>query len=492
MVKATDRVLVLANRAPFKHEQSGGRIVTTRSASGLVTALEPLLEAYSGTWVAHAAGSADLDVADTLGGMSVPPANSTYRLRYVPLPQDMFRGYYYGFANEGLWPLCHDVEVTPVFRRCDYEMYRAANTGFANVLADEAGGPSPIVLVQDYHFALAPRLIRERLPLSRVAAFWHIPWPRCRTFVACPWACELLEGLLGSDVIGFQTDDDCQNFLGCVDALLPRAMVDAQEGTVKYRGRVTRVRAYPVGVDCGHQALQSAPPPRICREAIYRQLQLPADARLGVGVDRMDYTKGIDEKFLAIERLLEMQPGLIGRFAFVQIAEPSRECLSAYREARDRAFATSERINERFGAPGVRPIRLLEEHHEAADVYRYYRGADFCFVSSLRDGMNLVAKEFVAARTDEQGVLVLSDRAGAARQLRAAVQVNPFNVEQSARGLAEALGMSGIEQAKRMRILRANVTAFDASWWATQIVQDAAAVNSGREVFEPRWSVAVA
>ena len=404
--------------------------------------------------------------------MNVLPANSAYAVRYVPLPRDVFSGYYYGFANEGLWPLCHNLDVTPVFRRADYEMYRAANTAFANVVAGEAGAVSPIVLVQDYHFALAPRLLRDRLPLSRVAAFWHIPWPRCRTFVSCAFAVDLVEGLLGSDIIGLQTDDDCLNFLGCVDALLPRAVVDAQEGTVRYQGRVTRVRAYPVGVDCAHQALQSAPPSPACRAAVYLDLGLPADVRLGVGVDRMDYTKGINEKFLAIERLLEMEPALAGKLAFVQIAEPSRDCLSAYREARQRACATSERINRRFGATGLAPIRLLETHHEPADVYRYYRAADFCYVSSLQDGMNLVAKEFVAARNDEQGVLVLSDRAGAAKQLRAAVRVNPYNIEESARGLAQALRMPSIERAKRMRVMRANVSAFDASWWAQQLLDD--------------------
>lgn len=233
MADERERVIVLANRAPLKHDWSRGRVTATRVASGLVTALEPLLDAYSGTWVAHAAGSADTTVVDAFGGIDVPPANPQYRLRYVALPEDEFRGYYYGFANEGLWPLCHSVDVTPVFRRADYEMYRAANTRFAHVVAEEAGGGSPIVMVQDYHFALAPRIIRQRLPRSMVVAFWHIPWPRPRAFRTCPWALELLEGLLGSDIVGLQTDDDCRNFLGCVEALLG-ADVDLSEGTVEY------------------------------------------------------------------------------------------------------------------------------------------------------------------------------------------------------------------------------------------------------------------
>ena len=492
MADVAQRVIVLANRAPFRHEWSRGRVTTARSASGLVTALEPLLEKYAGTWVAHAAGSADARVVDAFGGVDVPPANPQYRVRYVSVPDDEYRGYYFGFANEGLWPLCHTVNVTPVFRRRDYEMYRAANTRFAAVVADEANGGSPLVLVQDYHFALAPRILRQRLPHSRVVAFWHIPWPRPGTFRTCPWAVDLLDGLFGSDIIGLQTDEDCRNFLGCVEALFG-ADVDLSEGVVEYRGHVTTVRAYPVGIDCAHEALQSTPSASRCRELVYRELNLPPDAHLGVGIDRMDYTKGINEKLLAIERLLEVHPELVGRFAFVQVAEPSRDCLSAYREARSQVVVTCARINARFGTDAGVPIRLLEQHHEPADVYRYYRAADFCYVGSLHDGMNLVAKEFVSAREDERGVLILSQFAGAAQQLRGALLVNPLRIDQCAEATANALRMPLIEQAKRMRILRDNVTAFDASWWARQMVDDATRLDAAMRVGRPeRWSSAVA
>jgi trehalose 6-phosphate synthase len=494
MADVENRVIVLANRAPFKHELSRGSVVTTRSASGLVTALEPLLETYSGTWVAHAAGSADTSVVDGLGGINVPPANPRYRVRYVPVPEDEYRGYYYGFANEGLWPLCHTVDVAPVFRRRDYEMYRAANTRFASVVAGEAGGAAPLVLVQDYHFALAPRMLRQKLPRSRVVAFWHIPWPRPRVFRSCPWAVEVLEGLLGSDCVAFQTDDDCRNFLACAEAL-PDAVVDSAAGTIAHCGGVTAVRAYPVGIDCAHDALVATPAAAACREQVRRDLDLPANVRLGVGVDRMDYTKGINEKFLAIERLLEAQPELVGRFAFVQVAEPSRDCLEAYRAARAQMIETCQRVNARFRTEAGSPIRLLEEHHEPAAVYRLYRAADFCYVGSLHDGMNLVAKEFVSARSDEGGVLVLSQLAGAARQLRAAVQVNPRRPEQAAAAMADALRMPAIEQKKRMRILRENVRAFDASWWARQLIDEAtrpAAAAGQRPRVEQHLSTAVA
>jgi trehalose 6-phosphate synthase len=467
------RVIVLANRAPIRHDfDAGGQVIAKRSTGGLVTALEPLVETYSGTWVAHAAGTADARHVGARGGLNVPPAKARYRVRYVPLAEDEHRGYYFGFANEGLWPLCHAVGVEPAFRPCDFDDYRSANLHFAAAVADEARGEDAIVLVQDYHLALAPRLIRRRMPSSAVVAFWHIPWPRARTFRTCPWACELLEGLLGSDIVGFQTEDDCMNFLGCVESL-PDAQVDLLHGAIRYQGRVTKVRAYPVGIDWANPVVRSLPSPAVCREGVFRDLQLPWGVKLGVGIDRLDYTKGLNEKFLAIEHLLETRPSLRGDFVFVQVAEPSRDCLPAYRAARAQLLDTSQRINGRFGTDSYQPIRLLEEHHEPVDVYRYYRSADLCHVGSLHDGMNLVAKEFVAAREDERGVLVLSQFAGAARQLRAAVLVNPLSVDQSAAALGEALAMPAIEQAKRMRVLRANVETCDASCWARQIVHDA-------------------
>ena len=471
--RACSRVIVLANRAPFRHERAAdGRVVVKRSASGLVTALEPLVEAQSGIWVAHASGNADTVVVDDRGGLNVPPANPQYRLRYVWLTDDEHRGYYYGFANEGLWPLCHAAGVQPVFRPGDFRMYQTANTRFAAAVVEEAAGGSPLLLVQDYHFALAPRMLRQRVPSSTIVAFWHIPWPHPRVFRTCPWARELLEGLLGSNIVGLQTDDDCMNFLGCVEAILP-ADVDLQQSTISYRGRSTAVRAYPVGVEWANAVIRTTPPSSVCRDRVYRDLDLPSQVCLGVGIDRLDYTKGINEKFLAIERLLELRPEFREHFAFVQVAEPSRDCLPVYRAARAQLLDTSERVNARFGTSSYRPIRVLEAHHELDDVYRFYRAADLCYVASLHDGMNLVAKEFVCARDDQRGVLVLSQFAGAAQQLRAALLVNPSDVDTSAGVLAEALGMSIAEQSKRMRLLRANVATFDASWWARQLVRDA-------------------
>jgi trehalose 6-phosphate synthase len=469
-----ERIVVLANREPFMHDRaSDGRVVVTRSASGLVTALEPLVRACAGVWVAHGAGSADRVAVDRRDGVDVPPANPQYRLRRVWLDRREQQGYYYGFANEGLWPLCHRAHVQPVFRLEDFKAYGAVNARFTDAVCEEAEGDSPLVLVQDYHFALAPKMIHERLPLSTIVAFWHIPWPSPRDFEICPWAHQLLKGLLGSSIVGFQTPSDCMNFIETVDACLD-ADVDREHDVINYRGRQTIVRSYPVSIEWPNRWVCQSPPIEVCRDTVRRQLQLDPDVRLGVGVDRMDYTKGIEEKFLAVERLLESRPAFIQRFAFVQLAEPSRDCLPAYRDLRSRLFKTAERINVRFGAGTYRPIILLEAHHEPEEVYRFLRAADICYIGSLHDGMNLVAKEFVSAREDERGVLLLSRFAGAAQELTGALIVNPYAIDDSADSLVAALNMPANEQSRRMREMRSTVATFSTYRWAGQILQDAA------------------
>jgi trehalose 6-phosphate synthase len=473
-----ESIVVLANREPFRHDRApDGSIIVRRSASGLVTALEPLVQACSGVWVAHGAGTADRTFVDRRDGLDVPPANPLYRLRRVWLDGHEERGYYYGFANEGLWPLCHRANVQPVFRPDDFKMYRAINIRFAEAVCEEVDGDTPLVLVQDYHFAIAPRAIRQRLPRSTIVAFWHIPWPEPRAYAICPWGRQLLEGLLGSSIVGFQTPDDCRNFIDTVERSLD-AHIDRGRNTILYAGRRTMVRAYPVSVEWPSRLACQSPPIEICRASVRRQLHLPPDVRLGVGVDRLDYTKGINEKFLAVERLLELRPELRERFVFVQVAEPSRSSLPAYQDLRSRLLDTTDRINRRFGSDGYRPLVLLDSHYEAADVYRFLRAADLCYVGSLQDGMNLVAKEFVVARDDDRGVLVLSEFAGAARELNGAVIVNPSAIDDSARALAKALSMPVEEQSTRMRAMRSVVAEFNTYRWAGEMLADAARLRT--------------
>ena len=472
-----ESIVVLANRQPFSHQHVSGRgIAVQRSAGGVVTALEPLLQACSGVWVAHGAGSADRVVVDRQDGVNVPPVSPKYRLRRVWLDQAEQRGYYLGFANEGLWALCHRARVQPVFRQADFATYEAVNARFASAVADEAHSGSPLVLVQDYHFALAPALIREHLPHSTIVSFWHIPWPRADDFAACPWGRELLEGLLGSTIVGFQTTIDRCNFYDTVEQTLG-AGVDRKRNVIAWNGHRTSVHAYPVSVEWPNRWVGQSATIEDCRQTIRGELGLEPDALLGVGVDRFDYTKGITEKFLAIEQLLLREPDLRGRFVFVQIAEPSREQLPAYREHRTRVLETCDRINQRFGSGTYRPLILREARHEPSEVFRFLRAADFCYVGSLHDGMNLVAKEFVCARDDERGVLILSERAGAAEQLVAALGVNPDDVDRAAATIRQALRMTPEEQAVRMRAMRANVAEFNTYWWAGQMLVDAARVR---------------
>jgi trehalose 6-phosphate synthase len=484
-----DQAIVLSNRGPISQERGAdGSTRSRRSSGGLVTALEPLVHACSATWVACGTRP---DVADTtVGELDVRCATSRYRLRHVCLSESEYRGYYYGFANEGLWPLCHALRVQPVFRWSDYRAYSAANIRFAAAVADEATCQTPLLLVQDYHFALAPRELRHRLPLSTIVTFWHIPWPPLHVLRVCPWAREVLEGLLGSDIAGFQTPADCANFLKAVELTLG-AEVDRDSGTVRHRGRHTRVRAYPVGVEWNNDVVCATPPADACRAYVARELGVSADVKLGVGIDRLDYTKGINEKFLAIERVLEQRPDLRGRFVFVQVAEPSRDCLPEYRNAREQLAATAARVNARFECNGILPIALRESHHEPTDVYRLYRAADFCYVGSLRDGMNLVAKEFVCARDDERGVLILSQAAGAALQLREALLINPWALESSADAIVQALTMPETEQTNRMRMLRRTVAGSDVGWWTRRLLTDAASLRGTDQANAPNASRAI-
>jgi trehalose 6-phosphate synthase len=471
----TTNLIVLANRAPFRHERApDGTTRIVRSASGVVTAIEPLMQSHAGTWVAHGA-PIDTESTARLGRLSPRPR---YRLRYVHCPPQEYEGFYSGFANGALWPLCHATSVQPTFMPDEFRNYRSANRRFAAAVADEGKSGTPIVLVQDYHFALAPEMIRSGLPGSTIATFWHIPWPNADVFARCPWHRQLLDGLLASDVIGFQTVKDGANFLAAA-MTVPGCAVDPVRGHVRYRGSSVLVRAYPVGIEWNSPVLRELPDAAACRAQTLTQLSLPCDVRLGVGVDRLDYTKGIANKFRAIEAMLAANPELRGRFCFVQVAEPSREALPAYRQVRADTFAEFDRVNALFGTDRYQPIVLLERHLDAHAVYRMYRAADVCFVNSLDDGMNLVAKEFVAARDDEQGVLVLSRMAGASRQLTAALIVDPSAIGPSAEALTRALAMSPGEQRTRMRAMRTVVSATSSRWWADQLIRDARRQRGG-------------
>lgn len=468
-----DQVIVVSNREPYLHEHADGGVAVRRPASGLVTAVEPVMRACSGTWIAHGSGGADREVVDSHDRIGVPPGAPEYRLRRIWLTPQEEQGYYYGFANEGMWPLCHVAHVRPVFRESDWEKYRIVNQRFADAVVQEARGEDPVVLVQDYHFALLPQMIAERLPRATILTFWHIPWPNPESFGICPWRREILQGMLGSTILGFHTRFHCKNFIETVDRYL-EARIEHEHSSISFQDKETLIESYPISIEWPTQIQRDSwPPVAECRRRVFERLQLAPDTCLAVGVDRFDYTKGILERLRAVEGLLERYPQWRGKFVFVQVAAPTRGELEEYRSFRELIERTTGRINERFGTETYKPVRLLAEHHDRDALNELFRAAQMCVVTSLHDGMNLVSKEFVASRDDEQGVLILSRFAGAARELTEALIVNPYHVEESADALHRAATMPAAEQRERMGALRMTVREYNVYRWAGRMLSDA-------------------
>jgi trehalose 6-phosphate synthase len=464
-------LIVVSNREPYIHVRRGSNVEVSVPASGLVTALEPILRACNGTWIAHGSGSADREAVDARDSLRVPPDQPEYTLRRVWLTKEEEEGYYFGFANEGIWPLCHIAHTRPIFRAGDWACYQEANAKFARAVLEEmAGVQEPIVLVQDYHFALLPRLIKEARPDARVAIFWHIPWPNPEAVRICPWQKELLDGLLGSDLIGFHIQADCNNFLDTVDRAL-EARVEREHFSVRRNGHLTQVRAFPISVEFPEppETNEPRPSPYVLRAELLKNLGLNARF-LGIGVDRVDYTKGILERFRGIERFFEKWPAYREKFTFVQIGSPSRTHIKRYHDLLGEVEAEAERINWRWQTGSWKPIVLRDKHHSHKEIEPYYRAADLCLVTSLHDGMNLVAKEFVAARDDEEGALILSEFTGAARELRDAIIVNPYDTEQIADAMHTALEMDAHERQERMRQMRQVVRDHNVYRWAGNLI----------------------
>jgi trehalose 6-phosphate synthase len=466
------RLFVVSNREPYIHVRQGRSVEVTVPPSGLVTALEPVLCACDGTWLAHGSGSADRESVDRHNRLRVPPEDSRYTVRRVWLGKEEEEGYYYGFANEGLWPLCHMAHTRPIFRANNWKQYQAVNRKFADALLEEMKDTEkPIVLVQDYHFALLPRMIKQKRPDARVAIFWHIPWPNPEAFGICPWQRELVDGLVGADLIGFHIQSHCTNFLQTADRVV-ESRIDWEHFSVKRNNHTTTVRPFPISVEITDSPNdQSDELAQETRSGLLKRLDAEA-IFLGVGVDRLDYTKGILERFLALERFLEKYPRYQGQFAFVQIGAPSRSHLKRYHDLEAEIQAEAGRINWRFQRDKWKPIILLKRQHSHNEIQLYYKAADLCLVTSLHDGMNLVAKEFVAARNDESGVLVLSIFTGAARELRDAIQINPYDIDQTAEAIRTALEMDPEEKRARMQQMRRAIRERNVYQWAGSLIAE--------------------
>jgi trehalose-6-phosphate synthase len=471
------QVIIVSNREPYIHNfDANHHPVVQVPASGMVTALEPIMRACSGVWIAHGAGTADREAVDRYDKLRVPPEDPTYTLRRVWLTPQQEQGYYYGFSNEGLWPLCHLAYVRPAFRAGDWRAYEEVNAKFAGVVAEESKTDSPVILIQDFHFALLPRLIRSRIPKATIALFWHIPWPNAETFGVCPWKREMLYHMLSADILGFHTRYHCHNFLDAVDRFV-ECQIDHEHMTVTLQGHVCRVAPYPISIEWPPRWLQFLPDIATCRAAVRTRNRIGADVTIGLGVERWDFTKGIIERFQALEILLDKNPRHRGRISLLQVAAPSRSQLPAYQALQQQTYSEVERINSKFAEGEWRPIVLIDEHQEPLRVFELYRAADFCLVNSLHDGMNLVAKEFVAARDDEDGVLILSTFAGASRELAEAVLVNPFDVTETANAMEIAMRMGREERRSRMSLMRRTVKENNVYRWAGRMLMDAARIR---------------
>ncbi len=460
------RFILVANREPYLHRFVGEKVECVPPASGMVSALEPIMRACGGVWIAHGSGNADRRTSDAAGRLRVPPGNPLYMLRRVWLTKEQQEGYYNGAANEGLWPLCHMVFTRPIFDPKHWPIYRQVNEVFAKAIFDETDDEPSFVFIQDYHFGLLPRILKERDRANLIVAhFWHIPWPNPEVFQTFPWKEELLDGLLGNDLLGFHLRYHCKNFLDCVDRTL-EAKVDYERFEVTRGGKVTIVRPFPISIDFDDHE-ETARSDEVASEIDRWKSQLGfAGEAIGIGIDRIDYTKGIPERLRALDRLLELHSKWREHLVFVQIGVPSRTHVKAYQLLDDEIDGLVEAINWRWSTDSWKPIVYFKQQFAPMQMMALHRLAQFCVVNSLDDGMNLVAKEFVASRFDQDGVLILSRFTGAARELTEAILVNPFAIDEMAEALRSALEMPEVERRKRMQKLRANVSEHNIYRWA--------------------------
>lgn len=469
------KMVVVSNREPYMHVRDGKNIKCLVPASGLITAMEPILKACGGLWIASGTGDADKETVDKDDKLQVPPENPKYTLKRLWQTEKEEEHFYFGFSNEGLWPLCHIAHTRPTFREEDWFYYKKVNEDFANaVLKETADEEEPFILIQDYHFALLPALIKKQKPGARVAIFWHIPWPNPESFGICPWQKEILKGMLGADLIGFHTQYHCNHFLETVNRTL-ESRVSWENFSVKLEGHSTLVKPFPISIAFTPKDFDNKSP-KIKPSELLGAYGLTAK-HIGIGVDRVDYTKGLIEKFLAIERFFEKYPAYVGKFSFVQIGAPSRSELKTYSDIMNDIVNESERINLRFKSKNWLPILFLNKHHSQSEIAPFYASADLCMVSSLHDGMNLVAKEFVASRNHDDGTLILSRFAGAAKDLLGAVIINPYDIEQSADAIKLALEMTSEEQHQRMSQMRLEIVNHNIYLWAADLVRTMSSIQ---------------
>ena len=465
------RLVLVSNRQPYVHEIIDGKLQHASPSGGLITAIDPLMQECGGTWIAQSGGQADWQAVDEQNKVMVPPDDPSYTLRLVWLAEHDARGHYDGFSNAALWPLCHNAYIEPVFDTENWESYKAVNNVFANQVLDELDGRPGAVFTQDYHFALLPNLLRQADPSILTGQFWHIPWPNHEIFRICPWQDELLNGMLGNDMLGFHIGEHCENFLKTVERS-GVGTVNFDYNMVSGRNGITLVRPFPISVDFEKICLD-AQDPAVDEEMERVSAELDLEGQIiGLGIDRIDYTKGIPHRFRAVGRFLEKYPQYVGKVAFVQAGVMSRTDVVAYQQLSTQIDDLVEEINGRFGRDGWRPIIYMPTDLPDLTLTALRRLARFCVVSSLHDGMNLVAKEYVASRFDEDGVLILSPFTGAALELSDALIVNPYATEHFADAIHQAVEMPSEERRTRMVRMRSIVQENNIYKWAAHLLVD--------------------
>jgi trehalose-6-phosphate synthase len=477
----SEQLIAVSYRQPYAHTRTEKGMQCSTPASGLVTAIEPIMKACRGTWIAVGQNDADRETADADGALMVPPDAPAYRLKRLWLTQEETTGFYAGFANEGIWPLCNMVYVKPRFRASDWEKYQEVNRKFVDAVVAEAKSASPIIFIQDYHFGLLPKMIRKRLPNAMIILFWHIPWPNSEIFGILPWRNEFLDGMLAADIVGFHTQFHCNNFLDCVDTHM-EALIDREHDTVRRGDDFCMVRPYPISIAWPDLEALGVPNATACRAQLAATLGIDVVQKIILGVERLDYIKGIPERLRAFGQFIENHPDWRGKCCFVQVASPSRSIIQAYAEIDQEVEALAVEINGKHATADWKPIHFLKRDFGQSDVYRFYRAADVCIVSSLHDGMNLVAKEFCAAREDERGVLILSQFAGSSRELVDALIVNPYDEEGLSQSLLRALTMGTEEQAARLKSMRDHIRNHNVFAWASDILGDASTLHRRRQL----------
>jgi trehalose 6-phosphate synthase len=470
-------LIVVSNREPYMHvlNEQTGLTQCIRPAGGVVTAIDPIRRACGGTWIAHGAGNADRKFVNSRNKLGVPPNDNRYILKRVCLSKEEEQGYYYGFANEGLWPLCHITHVRPIFRESDWQMYQQVNQKFADSVLEELPAKNPFVFIQDYHFTLLAKMIKEKRPDATIALFWHIPWPNPEVFAICPYHEQILDGMLACDLIGFHIQNHCNNFLDTANRLL-ESRIDTEKFTVVRSGKTTFVKAFPISIDGYMQTTRKRTEDKEQIDRIRKEFALE-DKIVGVGVERIDYTKGIKERILAIDRFLEKYPEYKHKFVFIQLAAPSRTHIKSYHDLMAEIDELVEKKNWKYSDGDWKPIIYLERHFSPEEIKPYYELANFCIVSSLHDGMNLVAKEYVAWKSDLNGALILSSFTGAVRELTGAVQINPYSIEEFADAIKYAIEMPVDEKRKRMQEMRNVVKENNVYRWAANIITELTALK---------------